>query len=153
DEHPIEGVSWEEANTFLDVLVEQLEYEFAFRLPTEAEWEYACRAGAVTPFTYGFRLSSDQASFNAAGFDERLSARPLERREGRTRVGGSPPNAWGLYDVHGNVMEWCADWYGEYDVRQVVDPTGPGHGQARVLRGGGWWSPVHACRSARRSSA
>ena len=148
DDHPIEGVSWDEANEFLDVLVERV--MLPLRLPTEAEWEYACRAGTVTPFAYGFRLSSDQANFNAATYDDRLSAPPLERREGSTPVGSFPPNAWGLYDMHGNVMEWCADWYGSYEVQDVEDPAGPPEGQARVLRGGGWWSPVHACRSARR---
>jgi formylglycine-generating enzyme required for sulfatase activity len=153
DEHPIEGVSWEEANEFLDVLVEQMEYEFAFRLPSEAEWEYACRAGTVTPYPHGFRLSSAQANFDATRYDERLSAPPLERRQGTTPVGTFPPNAWGLYDVCGNVMEWCADWYGPYDLGEARDPAGPQQGQSRVLRGGGWWSPAHACRSARRSAA
>jgi formylglycine-generating enzyme required for sulfatase activity len=152
DEHPVEGVSWHDANEFLDKLT--WETLGLYRLPTEAEWEYACRAGTVTPFSFGFRLSSLQANFHAtATADDELTAAPMEPPQGTMPVGRYPPNAWGLYDMHGNVMEWCQDGYAPYQVYDVYDPQGPEDAETKVLRGGGWWSPAHACRSARRSAA
>lgn len=152
DDHPVEGVSWHETEDFLDRLT--WETLGLYRLPTEAEWEYACRAGSVTPFCYGFRLSSLQANFHGtATAGDELTAPPLSPPQGTTIVGTFPPNAWGLYDMHGNVMEWCQDWYAPYELQDVYDPQGPQDGETKVLRGGGWWSPAHACRSARRSAA
>ncbi len=151
DDHPIGGLSWHECEEFLDCLAER--DPRPFRLPTEAEWEYACRAGTVGPFAFGRRLSSEQANFHAGQWHEALSARPAVSRGGTTPVGTFPPNAWGLCDMHGNVMEWCRDRYGPYPMGDVADPEGPATGEVRVLRGGAWWSPVQACRSARRYSA
>jgi formylglycine-generating enzyme required for sulfatase activity len=97
-----------------------------YRLPTEAEWEYACRAGTATTFSYGD--------------DESLLDRYAVHRASRTEVPGSKlPNDWGLFDVHGNVYEWCQDWYEEdYTSGAVTDPTGPSSGSFRVFRGGSW---------------
>jgi formylglycine-generating enzyme required for sulfatase activity len=137
DDHPIEGLSWHECEEFLDCLAER--DPRPYRLPTEAEWEYACRAGTSTPFAFGPRLLPGQANF--------------EGRGGTTPVGRYAANAWGLCDMHGNVMEWCGDWYAPYPGGEALDPRGPAEGAVKVLRGGAWWSPAHACRSAHRSSA
>ncbi len=134
---PVEMVSWEDCQLFLKEAGDGL------RLPTEAEWEYACRAGTTTRFHSG---DADR-ELDVVGWHRRNSG-------GRTHwVGQKSPNAWGLYDMHGNVWEWCADWYDAvyYARRAGVDPTGPVHGKARVLRGGSWGNklPVQ-CRSASR---
>jgi sulfatase modifying factor 1 len=122
-----------------------------FRLPTEAEWEYACRAGTTTPFHFGSTISTKQAHYYP---DESV---PWEKRTGKTKpVGSFPANAWGLHDMHGNVYEWCWDWYGEkeYATRSsssvTPDPTGPSSGGARVVRGGSWVSDPWDLRSAYR---
>jgi formylglycine-generating enzyme len=120
-------------------------------LPTEAEWEYACRGGAPSkPFHFGDSLSSKQANFDgnwpSGGADKgRFLARPCD-------VGSYPPNAFGLYDMHGNVWEWCQDWYdkGYYRYCDKQDPQGPEKGEARVLRGGSWYYYGRYCRSALR---
>src|SRR5205814_1699464 len=108
-----------------------------YRLPTEAEWEYACRAGTTSATHYGNSLSARQANFN--GRDPYGVAEPGPFLLRPTEVGSYPPNAWGLFDLHGNVWEWCADWYGRDYYRQapVEDPAGPASGSARVIRGGG----------------
>ena len=94
-----------------------------YRLPTEAEWEYSCRAGSTTPYNTGQSLTPQQANFDS--------------RSGKTKeVGSYPPNGWGLYDMHGNVWEWCHDWYSDYSTGEQVNPTGPMSGNARVVRGG-----------------
>lgn len=109
------------------------------RLPTEAEWEYACRAGTATPYYTGHDLAASDARFRAEG-------QPV----GPAAVGSYPANAWGLYDMAGNVCEWCADWYGDYPAEPQRDPTGPETGLARVIRGGGWFTDAWYCRSAYR---
>ena len=141
---PVESVSWEEAVAFcekLSALPEEKKAGRSYRLPTEAEWEYACRGGAdsSTPFAFGQSLSSEQANFGGG----------LQRT---CRVGTYQPNAFGLYDMHGNVWEWCADWYGSYPQSgtPLKDPTGPPKGPARVLRGGSWGAGDWLCRSAYR---
>ncbi len=127
---PVETVSWEDAVEFcrrLSDMPEEKRSGRVYRLPSEAEWEYVCRAGTTTRFSSGDTLSTDDANF--AG--------------DKTKRGGSyPPNAWGLYDLHGNVHEWCADWYGEdyYRDSPAADPPGPDAGTRRVTRGGSWWS-------------
>ncbi len=139
---PVEKVSWNEAVEFcrrLSELPEEKKAGRSYRLPTEAEWEYACKAGAstLTLFHTGKRLSADQANFN--GYLNRTTA-----------VGSYPPNAFGLYDMHGNVWEWCQDWYDEHywkgSPRQ--DPPGPEDGTKRITKGGGWLSEEVYCRSA-----
>jgi len=111
-----------------------------FALPTEAQWEYACRAGATTAFCFGDNVAflGEFGWFNGNAGE---TAHP---------VGRGKPNAWGLYDVHGNVWEWCADWHGAdyYAQSSPADPTGPSIGSARVIRGGGWYFPPGTCRAA-----
>ncbi|MDR1385283.1 MAG: formylglycine-generating enzyme family protein [Planctomycetaceae bacterium] len=117
-----------------------------FRLPTEAEWEYACRAGSITPWCFG-DLVLDVTHY-AWYYDNAQLETHI--------VGEKKPNAWGLYDMHGNVMEWCYDWYNEFYYQQEQredDPTGPMDGVARVLRGGAWQFGAEATRSAYRNSA
>ena len=136
--------SWAEAAEFCRRLSE-LE-DTCYRLPTEAEWEYACRAGTSTAFHVGETLDPSQANIDAeraAPDQARPSRRPMP-------VASFPPNAWGLYDMHGNVMEWCADYKGEYRLGPLTDPTGPKKGTVRVLRGGSWDSYARIARSANR---
>ncbi len=148
---PVEEVSWDDAQKFCRKLQGSLPREPAgktVRLPTEAEWEYACRAGTTTPFHYGDSLDSSMANFDCNfPYGGGLKG---EDRDRTTIVGSFQPNAWGLYDMHGNVWEWCADWMGEYPSGSVTDPTGPGSGEFRVLRGGVWYGYAGLCRSANR---
>jgi formylglycine-generating enzyme required for sulfatase activity len=145
---PVEKVSWNDAVEFCEKLSHQ--EGKTYRLPTEAEWEYACRAGTTTPFYFGQTISTDQANYD--GNYTYGSGRKGIYRQKTTAVGSFAPNAFGLYDMHGNVWEWCSDWYGEnyYSSSPGVDPQGPASGSYRVLRGGSWgYSPGH-CRSASR---
>jgi formylglycine-generating enzyme required for sulfatase activity/tRNA A-37 threonylcarbamoyl transferase component Bud32 len=140
---PVETVSWDDCQEFVKKLREK--DKKAYRLPTEAEWEYACRAGTTTPFHYGETISTDQANYNGEPYG---NGKKGVARGKTTPVGSFPANAFGLYDMHGNVWVWCQDWSGEYPQKDVVAPQGPGKGQDRVLRGGSWhYIPVY-CRSA-----
>jgi len=139
---PVERVSWEDAAAFCRALSRQTSRRVA--LPTEAQWEYACRAGSTTPFHTGETIRSDQANFDDGDGDA--------FRGVTTSVAGFRANAWELYDVHGNVWEWCRDWYGPYERTDVHNPRGPSDGQYRVLRGGSWINGPDRCRSAARSS-
>jgi len=145
---PVEQVSWNACQEFLRRL-EDLEGlgSNRVRLPTEAEWEYACRAGTKTPFCFGDRLDSSMANFD--GNYPYGGAQKGVYRQKTTPVGSFKPNAWGLYDMHGNVWEWCADWRGEYS-GDATDPTGPASGSYRVIRGGSWYRSARDCRSAYR---
>jgi formylglycine-generating enzyme required for sulfatase activity len=147
---PIESVTFAEVQQFLAALNAQPEHEVLFRLPTEAEWEYACRAGTTTPFSTGGALTTAQANFN--GRQPSASAAPGLFRERPTRVGGFPVNAWGLADMHGNVWEWTSDWYGPYPSEDVVDPLGPPSGEQRVIRSGSWQTDASSARCASRAA-
>ncbi len=154
DDCPVESVSWNDIQEFIETL-NQRETE-RYRLPTEAEWEYAARAGTKTPFAFGRCLSTDQANYGA---HSPLKGCPKGAYRGEmTPVASYSPNEWGLYDMHGNVGELCQDWYGYYPEGSVTDPEGfevdlyPESGlyPARVYRGGSWNSPGRLCRSAQR---
>jgi formylglycine-generating enzyme required for sulfatase activity len=136
--NPVEQVSWNDATEFCKKLSEKTRQ--AVRLPTEAEWEYACRAGTATAFSFG---DSDSALGDYAWYSANSSNTTHP-------VGQKKPNAWGLYDMHGNLWEWCADWYGDYPKAAVTDPQGAASGTSRVLRGGSWFSNSDYCRAAHR---
>ena len=124
---PVTGVSWEDCQEFIEKL--NTKTTGGYRLPTEAEWEYACRAGTTTAYSFGDSITIYDARFNSSS----LKA-----------VGSYKPNAFGLYDMHGNVMEWCEDWFGNYPAGAVIDPKGPAtFGKVRVLRGGSYYNLVH----------
>jgi formylglycine-generating enzyme required for sulfatase activity len=148
DNCPVENVSWDDIQDFIKKL--NRKGEGTYRLPTEAEWEYAARAGSQTAFSNGDIAEKE------CGNDPNLSKAGwyCGNAGGKTHeVGQKQPNAWGLYDMHGNVWEWCQDWYGNYPFGAVTDPTGPDSGSSRVLRGGSWGSGARICRAARRSSS
>jgi formylglycine-generating enzyme required for sulfatase activity len=145
---PVVGVSWDDAAAFIRWLNEQAGQEL-YGLPTEAQWEYACRAGTRTPFYTGRCLGTGRANYD--GGYPIVGCPEGEYRERTTPVDEFPPNPWGLHDMHGNVWEWCTDWYGEYPDGPVVDPTGPASGSYHVIRGGSWYSHAQNCRSALRS--
>ena len=161
---PVDSVSWEEAVEFcrkLSELPAEKEAGRVYRLPTEAQWEYACRAGTSTPFHYGEQLSSKMANFDGntpylkredviKGVDPATIAGPYLKRT--VPVGSYEPNAWGLYDMHGNVWEWCSDWFSPVYYRKSpeADPQGPEKGNRKASRGGGWYYFAAGCRSASR---
>ena len=150
-ELPVEQISWEEAVEFCKRLSEMPEEKKAgrkYRLPTEAEWEYACRAGTTTPYHFGSELNGRQANCNGTDPYGTETEGPYLKKI--TIVGKYPANAWGLYDMHGNVWECCADWYGDYPTGSVTDPSGPVTGSSCVRRGGGWSFIAVVCRSANR---
>jgi formylglycine-generating enzyme required for sulfatase activity len=131
---PVETVSWDDAQAFIAKLNAKND-GYRYRLPTEAEWEYAARAGTTGPY---------------AG-DVDAMAWHLKNSDQTTHlVGTKAPNAWGLYDMHGNVREWVQDWYDDYSASAVIDPVGPSSGSYRVLRGGSWYFYSQGCRSANR---
>jgi formylglycine-generating enzyme required for sulfatase activity len=146
DDYPMYGVNWDEAVEFCARLTEQerlagrLPVGYAYRLPTEAEWEYACRAGSTTRFANG----DTEANLDKIAWDRDNSGNTSHP------VGTKLPNAWGLHDMHGNVWEWCLDWYGDYPAAGAVDSFGPAAGIYRVFRGGGWDYTSRHCRSAYR---
>jgi formylglycine-generating enzyme required for sulfatase activity len=144
----VESVSWDDCQEFVKKLREKDKDKKAYRLPTEAEWEYACRAGTKTPFHFGETISTEQANYNG-GFIYGDGKKGKFRNK-TTPVGSFPANAFGLFDMHGNVWQWCEDWYGDYPQNDVVDPQGANKSQVRVLRGGSWGVPPDYCRSAYR---
>lgn len=135
---PVENVSWNDCQAFLKKLSEKMPGR-TFRLPTEAQWEHACRAGTTTEFFFG---NNPAGMFDYAWWADTTSE--------THPVGEKKPNPWGLFDMYGNVWEWCSDWWAEYTADEAVDPSGPASGSDRALRGGAWSSPVEICRSASR---
>ncbi|MDD2715051.1 MAG: SUMF1/EgtB/PvdO family nonheme iron enzyme [Candidatus Wallbacteria bacterium] len=134
--YPVEQVSWADCQDFIKLLNDK--GKATFRLPYEAEWEYACRAGTVTPYYWGDYIDGNHMWY-------------FGMSSGHTHdVGQKLPNPWGLYDMSGNVWEWCNDWYGDYTASPAVDPAGSESGPAHVLRGGSWLSFSQYCRSASR---
>ncbi len=140
DDLPVDSVSWDDCQEFCQKFSQLTGHRV--RLPTEAEWEYACRAGTTTEYYTG---DGDEA-FRKAGWDN-------AKKDYKTKpVGQLAPNAWNLRDMHGNLWEWCSDWYGDYPTHAQTDPVGPPTGKERVLRGGSWHDPATRCRSSSRSS-
>jgi len=136
---PVESISWNDAQRFIEKLNAKEDTK-RYRLPTEAEWEYACRAGSQASYSFGNDVDAlpDYAWYRA---NSEKQTHPVGRRK---------PNPHGLHDMHGNVVEWCQDWYGDYPDGPVTDPTGPREGSARVQRGGAWADPARYCRTANR---
>jgi len=174
-DQPVVFVSWDEAVAYCQRLTEQeraagrIAPDAVYRLPTEAEWEYACRAGTTTRFSFGDALGCDDAGDDGHGYGycTLLDSYMWWGGNGIVdfgqavppkgfRVGQKQPNPWGLHDMHGNAAEWCQDWMGSYPGGAVVDPQGPSTGEARVWRGGGlsycgpyrWCQHAKDCRSA-----
>ena len=139
---PVESVSWNDAMKFCNKLTKRLPKGLKASLPTEAQWEYACRAGTKTPFSFGSDLNGDRANCDGnSPYGTFKAGKYLGRT---TPVKSYGANPWGLYDTHGNVSEWCLD----YHVWTVVDPQGSDDGSYRVCRGGSWFSCARYCRSA-----
>lgn len=138
---PVETVNYYDIRSFIDRLSDG---GSTFRLPTEGEWEYACRAGTQTPFATGENLTTHQANYDGR-FPYDHFPRGLFR--GKTSmVRAFPANPWGLYDMEGNVWEWCEDWYAPYPRNEVVDPSGATAGQRKVIRGGSWYFAADSAR-------
>ena len=138
DAAPVENVTWKDCADFIDKLNKIGPY--GFRLPTEAEWEFACRAGSLGVYSFG----NDARELNAHAWYKDTSGTSTHP------VGLKSANAWGLHDMHGNVWEWCQDYYDAYPAKRITDPTGPAYGQRHVLRGGAWSTEASDCRCARR---
>ncbi len=177
DNLPVENVSWLDAIAYCNALSEKENLTPAYavdgqtvtwdrsangyRLPTEAEWEYACRAGTATPFNTETSIGPEESNYyghypyeieNNYFSQGNLSTKPGEYRQTTVAVDSFSPNAWGLYNMHGNVSEWVWDFYGEYDMSDTADPTGPETGTRRVYRGGGWNDFAKNLRSAYRAT-
>lgn len=141
--HPATLVTWHGANEFANFV--------GGKLPSEAQWEYACRGNTTTPFNTGECLSNAQANY-AWEYPYSTCSNTITTSHGTTQAAGTyPANAFGLHDMHGNVNEWCSDWYGNYPTTAQTNPTGPTTGWARVIRGGSWDFDAEYCRSASRS--
>jgi len=140
DKLPVEQVSWNDSAAFCEVLNKnERKRGWEFTLPTEAQWEYACRAGTPTSYSWGSNVKPQLANSKDSGLKKTIE------------VGTYTVNPWGFFDMHGNVWEWSADWHGAYPRSSVVDPRGPSNGSRRVLRGGSWNYAVIALRSVSRS--
>ena len=148
-DRPVEQVSWDDIQKFLTRLNAQeagnIPAGWAYVLPTEAQWEYACRAGTTTAYSWGDAITSDDANYNWDG-DWNTGSDFKETRD----VGQYSANSWGFFDMHGNVWEWTADWYAAYSSEAQTDPEGPATGSSRVLRGGSWSLTGSGLRSADR---
>ena len=133
---PVTNVSWEDCQEFIKKL--NAKTDGGYRLPTESEWEYACRAGTTTAYSFGDKITPKEANYSGSKIDKPVA------------VGSYKANAFGLYDLHGNVWEWCEDWYADYTAEAVTDPKGPATGEYRVLRGGSFESYGSRVRASRR---
>jgi len=162
DNLPVEEVAWYDAMEFCQKLTEieraagRLPNGYEYTLPTEAQWEYACRAGTTTALNSGKNLSDKEqcSEMDEVGwYWHNGGEENWNNNLTCTHPGGQKkPNKWGIYDMHGNVWEWCSDWYGSYPTSPVTDPKGPGTGSYRVLRGGSWYYGADYCRSAYRGN-
>lgn len=159
DTHPVVNVSWNDAMEFCKWL-SRIEGK-TFRLPTEAEWEYACRGGTTTRYSHGNDPEGlaqvgnvADATFQGQYFELKALIQASDGYAYTSPAGSFLPNSFGVYDMHGNAWEWCADWYDpEYYAKSPADnPTGPATGEERVYRGGGWFNCTRGCRSASRSA-
>ncbi len=150
DERPVEQVSWDDCQEFISRLNARV-LEGGFRLPTEAEWEYACRAGTTSAFHMGDAISTKRANFNGNAVYG-LGSKGIYRKE-TTPVGSFSANDLGLYDMHGNVFEWCQDKYCIYSNDAAIDPKGSEAGVFRVYRGGSWSRCPGNCRAAYRGGS
>ena len=130
---PVTNISWDDCQEFIKKL--NAKTHGGFRLPTEGEWEFACRAGTITAYSFGDEITPKKANYRDSKIGEPVA------------VGSYKPNAFGLYDMHGNVWEWCEDWFGDYPTGAVADPVGPAEGKDRILRGGSYTSDVSTARS------
>jgi formylglycine-generating enzyme len=148
---PVESVSWDDVQGWLQKMNQKtsLPSGWAWSLPTEAQWEYACHAGTETPFSFGSVLNGKEANCNGNyPYGTSVTGPYLEKT---AKVGSYAANAWGLHDMHGNVKEWCADYYGDYASGTATDPQGATSGSKRVHRGGGWSYDAQFCRAAIRN--
>ena len=141
-DRPVEQVSWDDAVEFCEKLTEmekkagRVPQGMAYQLPTEAQWEYACRAGTTTAYSWGATIATTNANYS---------------RVSQTRdIGQYAANPWGFFDMHGNVWEWCQDWHGAYPGGSVTDPQGPATGSYRVMRGGSCDESARCSRSGNR---
>jgi formylglycine-generating enzyme required for sulfatase activity len=149
----VENVSWDDVVNWFVPKLNKLVRGLDMELPTEAQWEYACRAGRQTPFWFGEQITPDQVNYD--GNYPYAGGKKGEYRKNTVPVKALPANGWGLYQMHGNLLEWCSDWLEDYPEGDVVDPKGPAERQdnesaRRVLRGGCWLDSGGSCRSARR---
>ncbi len=147
-ERPVEMVSWEDVQNFIDQLNAAI-HGLKLVLPSEAQWEYACRAGTTTPFSFGADITPEQVNYN--GYFPYAKGEKGEYRQKTVDGKELPCNDWGLYQMHGNVWEWCRDWFGDYSDEVAIDPVGPSGGRSRVCRGGSWYGLGRLCRSALRA--
>ena len=135
ENRPVETVSWDDTQIFIGAL-NRMKPELKLCLPTEAQWEYACRAGSTTPFCWGEQINSELVNFD--GSTPYNNGQESEYRRATVDVKSFHQNNWGLWQMHGNVLEWCHDRYGNYQAEPVIDPVGSETGVSRVLRGGSW---------------
>jgi len=144
---PVAHINWNDAQVFI-AKMNEMKVELRLCLPTEAQWEYACRAGTVTPFYWGDLIDSTLVNFD--GNYPYNNGRNTEYRGQTVEVKELPCNDWGLYQMHGNVLEWCQDWFDDYPSQPIIDPQGSESDAGRVLRGGAWYLYGRRCRSASR---
>jgi formylglycine-generating enzyme required for sulfatase activity len=146
---PVNCITWNDADAFARWLSKK--EGKTYRLPTEAQWEYACRAGTSTPFSTGRCLSTDEANYGKTGHLYQKCMTVFRKNRSQVIEAGTlAPNPWKLHNMHGNVSEWCLDWYGLYSSGHTADPQGTPYGSERVMRGGHWQADAAGCRSAKR---